>query len=43
MNSSMPTLRPSYRLRSLVVAGLWGVVELVALWRSRFGSPTPRR
>ncbi len=38
MNTSL-----SHRLLALALAALWGAVELVALWRSRFTGPATRR
>ena len=40
----LPSLRTSHRAFALASALLWGVVELVALWRSRwFGRRKPQR
>jgi len=33
----------THRLLALAGAALWGAVELVALWRSRFAGPSPKR
>ena len=35
MNTLPAAVRPPHRLLALAGAALWGVVELVALWRSR--------
>ena len=43
--ASAPTraARPPLRLLALVGAVLWGLVELVALWRSRWVGPPAGR
>ncbi len=43
MNLPLAPIRTSHRLLALASAALWGVVELAALWRSRFAGPTPKR